>query len=643
MPLTLHLRLVVASALLLFLCSITSSLGGRYQDCSSGRFPYGGFAFGYPFGKIGSGCGDPDFQLDCHDQSGHPLLIVNGNEYRMLYFTYSGNNAYHATLTIVNNKLFGNTCNLSDNYSQFWSSGSLFHVLDTVDTNLTLWKGCDPIPNQRIAGDPIFLCGDYWNYSFSPHLKLDKPCNGFQLPITKYSAQQPIDNNSLLASGFEVKVQVDPISFQICDACLKSSGRCGYGSSNRTTFLCICPDDTSTPDVCSSNGGRSKLIIIGCSIGGAVLVAIVAVLLFLGFYAKKTIRKQPFPPPPRSSISKVEKFLREYAYEMPTRYSYSQLKKITNNFAEKLGEGGFGVVYKGKLRNGALVAVKLLDRHRHSQTQFMNEVATIGHVHHVNLVRLLGYCFQTHTSALVYEYMVNGSLEKFIFAGKEKGRVLRWQQLYSIALGAARGIAYLHHECEKRIIHFDIKPHNILLDSEFTPKISDFGLAKLCGKRDDHISMTVARGTPGYVAPEVWSKDAGPVTDKSDVYSFGMLLLEIVGGRKNMDVQVSRSSQQYFPEWAFKFLESGELGMRLRGGEMEVEDEEKARRVAKIGLWCIQYNYRDRPCMSRVVQMLEGNEDDVISPPVPFNSSSETENHVLYSIVTSSTEIETRL
>eukprot|EP00253_Pinus_taeda_P035981 PITA_35981 len=328
--------------------------------------------------------------------------------------------------------------------------------------------------------------------------------------------------------------------------------------------------------------------------------------------------------PPGGSISLVEKFLREYAYEMPmpTRYSQSQLKKITNNFAEKLGEGGYGVVYKGKLHNGTLVAVKLLDRHRHSEAQFMNEVATIGHVHHVNLVRLLGFCFESFTSALLYEYMPNKSLDNFIFAGKREGGVLKWEQLYSIALGSARGIAYLHQDCNKLIVHFDIKPHNILLDAEFTPKVSDFGLAKLCGKGDDHISMTAARGTPGYVAPELCHSDAGPVTDKSDVYSFGMLLLEIVGGRKNLDMRLSHSSQWYFPDWVSNLLENGELGMRLREGrgEIETEDEEKVMRLmTKIGLWCIQYNSTDRPCMASVVQMLEGNEDGVVNPPLRFD------------------------
>jgi len=270
-------------------------------------------------------------------------------------------------------------------------------------------------------------------------------------------------------------------------------------------------------------------------------------------------------------------------------------------------------------------------------------VTTIGHVHHVNLVRLLGYCFENFTSALLYEYMDNGSLEKYIFAGKEKGGVLTWEQLYSIALGAARGIAYLHQDCNKRIVHFDIKPHNILLDTEFTPKVSDFGLAKLCGKGDDHISMTAGRGTPGYVAPEVCDSNMGPVTDKSDVYSFGILLLEIIGGRNNIDFQVSRSSELYFPEWAFKMLENEKLQMRLRGGiegEIEGEDEEKGRRLmTKAGLWCIQYKSTDRPCMNRVVQMLEGNGDQVDNPPFPFNNSSATPERLMLSSIQETSSI----
>eukprot|EP00253_Pinus_taeda_P011101 PITA_11101 len=599
--------------LLLLICSSTSCLGSHYEECR-GNYTCGNFTFGYPFGENNRGCGHPEFQVDC--MLSYPRVQIGETEYRISEPLFLSNNNDH-TMTVVNQQ----SCNIFGNYSQsWWYDSQLFRLADGY-TNLTFWGNCNQTRDNNFVSKALnfSFCGDVWYYSLtteldsegesfcSTHLQL--PINGsYNKPFDITALQADI--TALQADGFEVTWKVDPDNDRRCETCLNSNGSCGYDISNQTAFLCYCSDGTYQPDECPRNG---------CSIGGLALIAIA--VLFLWYCAKR--RKQTLRPP-RSSDSKVEKFLEQYAYEMPTRYSQSQLKKMTNNFAEKLGEGGFGVVYKGKLQNGALVAVKLLDRHRHGETQFMNEVATVGRIHHVNLVRLLGYCFENPTSALVYEYMVNGSLEKVIFAAKEKRpQVIMWEQLYAIALGVARGIAYLHQDCEKRIIHFDIKPHNILLDAEFTPKVSDFGLAKLCGKGDDHISMTAGRGTPGYVAPEVCDRELGPVTDKSDVYSFGMLLLEIVGGRKNFDWKVTNSSQFYFPEWAFKLLETDDLGMRLRGGgAIAAQDEEQARKLTKVGLWCIQYKSIDRPSMSRVVQMLEGNGDDVANPPLPFNSSS---------------------
>eukprot|EP01018_Ginkgo_biloba_P017292 Gb_03125 [translate_table: standard] len=214
----------------------------------------------------------------------------------------------------------------------------------------------------------------------------------------------------------------------------------------------------------------------------------------------------------------VEKFLQGYA-SGPTRYSSRQIRKHTNNFRNKLGQGGFGQVFKGKLPNGSLVA-----KSRQSERQFLNEVATIGRIHQI---RLLGYCFQKSKRALAYEYMINGSLEKYIHGSQEThpDHVLDWKQLYSIAIGTARGIAYLHEECANRILHCDIKPHNVLLDASYSPRVADFGLAKLGKREESHMSITGARGTPGYAAPEMWSRNHGPVTDKSDVYCYGMLLL----------------------------------------------------------------------------------------------------------------------
>ncbi|XP_043702820.1 rust resistance kinase Lr10-like [Telopea speciosissima] len=318
---------------------------------------------------------------------------------------------------------------------------------------------------------------------------------------------------------------------------------------------------------------------------------------------------------------KVEKFLLDYNSLMPTRYSYSDVKRMTQQFKTKLGEGGYGSVFRGSLPNGTLVAVKVLKSFGGDDgVEIINEVCTIGRIHHVNVVRLLGFCSEGFKRALLYEFMPNESLEKFIFSKDSNNpALLGWLKLQDIAIGIARGIEYLHQGCEQRILHFDIKPHNILLDDNFNPKISDFGLAKLCMKGQSIVSMTATRGTMGYIAPEVFSRNFGNVSYKSDVYSFGMLLLEMVGGRKNIDATVENSSQVYFPEWIYNRLETGEdLGV-----EMAVEGDPKiAKKLTIAAIWCIQWYPVDRPTMKTVLQMLEGNMESLTMPPNPFNSTS---------------------
>ncbi|CAL5399773.1 unnamed protein product [Camellia sinensis] len=217
--------------------------------------------------------------------------------------------------------------------------------------------------------------------------------------------------------------------------------------------------------------------------------------------------------------------------------------------------------------------------------------------------------------------MPNGSLDKFILSKEAKrfrDRPLSWEKLQEIAIGIAHGIEYLHQGCNLRILHFDIKPHDVLLDRNSEPKISDFGLAKLCSKDQSVVSMTAARGTSGYIAPELFSRNFGEVSYKSDVYSFGMLLLEMVGYRKNIDVTVENQIQIYFPEWIYERMREGrELGLRV---EMD-GDEEIAKKLANVGLWCIQWNPSDRPSMKRVVQMLEGDFRSLEMPHKPFLSS----------------------
>ncbi|XP_012833988.1 PREDICTED: probable receptor-like protein kinase At5g39020, partial [Erythranthe guttata] len=229
-----------------------------------------------------------------------------------------------------------------------------------------------------------------------------------------------------------------------------------------------------------------------------------------------------------SMFDVIEGFLQSNTDLKTIRYTYSDMKKITKGFREKLGQGGYGSVYKGKLRSGHDVAVKVLAKPSSNGQNFINEVATIGRIHHVNVVKLVGYCAERSKRALVYDFMPNGSLEKYIF-NKEKGNSLNLKRKYEIAIGVARGIEYLHRGCDIQILHFDIKPHNILLDENFTPKISDFGLAKFYSTDNTTVTLTAVRGTIGYVAPELMNRSIGGVSYKADVYSFGMLLMEMLG------------------------------------------------------------------------------------------------------------------
>ncbi|KAL8228633.1 hypothetical protein R6Q59_000564 [Mikania micrantha] len=306
-------------------------------------------------------------------------------------------------------------------------------------------------------------------------------------------------------------------------------------------------------------------------------------------------------------------FLDDMEREKPIRFTSQQLKIATDNFTIKLGSGGFGVVYKGLINNNKPVAVKVLNgtSNQTIEEQFMAEVSTMGRTHHFNLVRLYGFCYESSLIALVYEYMVNGSLDNHLFKANN-GAMIGFDKLYEIALGTARGIAYLHEECAQRIVHYDIKPGNILLDSNFCAKVADFGLAKLCNRDSTHITMTRVRGTPGYAAPELWLHL--PVTHKCDVYSFGMLLFEIVGRRKNMDSSLS-DSQQWFPIRVWGKYENTQLKDLMTEYEIEEKDHEVVGRMLKVALCCVQYKPEFRPSMSIVVKMLEG----VLEVPEPLN------------------------
>ncbi|KAI5394490.1 rust resistance kinase Lr10 isoform X2 [Lathyrus oleraceus] len=315
-----------------------------------------------------------------------------------------------------------------------------------------------------------------------------------------------------------------------------------------------------------------------------------------------------------SVYDNVEDFLQSDNNIMPIRYSYRDIKKMTKQFKIKLGHGGYGSVFKGQLRSGRLVAVKLLDRGKTNGQDFMNEVSTIGRIHHVNVVQLIGFCVEGSKRALIYEFMPNGSLEKYIFSSQESYS-LSCEKLYNVSFGVARGIEYLHNGCNMKILHFDIKPHNILLDENFNPKISDFGLARFYPTDKSIVTLTAVRGTIGYMAPELFYRNVGAVSYKADVYSFGMLLMEMASRRKNLNAVTEKSSQIYFPFWIYDQLHDGkEVTI-----ENDTDEEMKlAKKMMIVALWCIQTKPEDRPSMIKVLEMLEEEDGELQIPNKPY-------------------------
>ncbi|XP_075636164.1 LEAF RUST 10 DISEASE-RESISTANCE LOCUS RECEPTOR-LIKE PROTEIN KINASE-like 2.4 isoform X1 [Castanea sativa] len=447
-------------------------------------------------------------------------------------------------------------------------------------------------------------CGDYSLYY--SHLNDDSQsfpaqCSIIQLPRKKHSDKDTLF--SLLSAEFDLEVNVS----EACSSCYGGGGHCELEQNGK--FQC-----DIAKKVTWSQRRLKATVIATSSVGIGVLMVIICCFWgkfslnkIINFWKKETLTHQD-----------VEAFLRNHGPLVIRRYSYADIKTMTKSFNDKLGQGGYSNVYKGKLQDGCFVAVKVLKESKGNGDEFVNEVASISRTSHVNIVTLKGFCIEGSKRALIYEFMSNGSLEKFIYKGNpsNSNHQLGWETLYKISIGIARGLEYLHRGCNAQILHFDIKPHNILLDENFCPKISDFGLAKICPREKSFISMVSARGTIGYMAPEVFCRNFGGISHKSDVYSYGMMVLEMVGGRKNFDASVDFTSEIYFPHWIYKRLELGEeLGLL---GLLEKVDQENARKMIMVSLWCIQSDPSIRPSMSKVVNMLEGSLEPFKIPPKPF-------------------------
>ncbi|KAM1809410.1 hypothetical protein ACFX12_026320 [Malus domestica] len=292
-------------------------------------------------------------------------------------------------------------------------------------------------------------------------------------------------------------------------------------------------------------------------------------------------------------------------------FSFPELVTATDDFsfARRLGEGGFGPVYKGVLPDGQQVAVKRLARHSgQGLEEFMNEITLIAELQHSNLVRLLGCCIQGEEKILIYEYLTNTSLDAFLF-DSTRVYLLDWQRRINIIEGIAQGLIYLHKHSRVRVIHRDLKASNILLDESMKPKISDFGMARIFGQNESRANTNRVVGTYGYMSPEYAMN--GIFSEKSDVYSFGVLLLEIVSGRKNT-VFVSSTNLSLI-ELAWGLWKQGDC-LEIRDPSMDSCPNDEVSKYVHVGLLCVQEYAADRPTMSEVLSMLTS---DIIFLPDP--------------------------
>ncbi|XP_073018619.1 LEAF RUST 10 DISEASE-RESISTANCEUS RECEPTOR-LIKE PROTEIN KINASE-like 2.5 isoform X2 [Primulina eburnea] len=626
--------------------SLQDEMCSRAFQCGSIR------DIGYPFwGAVRPEiCGFPGFELfNCEGDV--PLLNIDSISYRVLGIDYDSQ-----TLQVARQDLWETKCPVGALYSTTLDPKLFIEGYD--DNNIFLYYDCTNIShpityNKTTITYPsvngsethhaqTFSCNINRTqtvnfFSAGPMLGSNITCkNTISVPVNQ-SVPQALSADSAsvndfqdaLKSGFSIR-WLDNITN--CEYCVRSGGVCGYdpdsvsveckiahGTLMNTSAVGSALDPIYHSDGSYSTYGKAglssvKKVMIGMA--ALVLTVIVAAMCIIVRFKRRhhfmlQVSLQQETSPNVEIILSNENLA-------PKRYKYTEIQKITKSFSDKLGQGGYGSVYRGTLPSGQIVAVKILTEAKSNGEDFINEVVSFSKTSHVNIVNLLGFCNQRKRRALVYEFMANKSLDKFISTNGSLGTtcLLDWGTLYKIAVGVARGLEYLHKGCNTRIVHFDIKPQNILLDEEFCPKISDFGLAKLCKKKQSILSMDGTRGTIGYIAPEVFSRNFGGVSYKSDVYSYGMMALEMAGARNIVGLGSVQSSENYFPD---KIYEETILHETKNLGAMASEEEEEAaRKMFMVGFWCIQTIPSDRPSMSKVVEMLEGSLESIQIPPKPF-------------------------
>ncbi|XP_014496390.1 probable LRR receptor-like serine/threonine-protein kinase At1g67720 isoform X1 [Vigna radiata var. radiata] len=362
-------------------------------------------------------------------------------------------------------------------------------------------------------------------------------------------------------------------------------------------------------------------VIIGSSVGASVLLlATVISCLYMRKGKRKYYQQDRADSLPAQRLASWKN---DDPAEAAHCFSFSEIENATNNFEKKIGAGGFGVVYYGKLKDGKEIAVKVLTSNSYQgKREFSNEVTLLSRIHHRNLVQLLGYCRDEENSMLVYEFMHNGTLKEHLYGPLANGRSINWIKRLEIAEDAAKGIEYLHTGCVPVVIHRDLKSSNILLDKHMKAKVSDFGLSKLAVDGVSHVS-SIVRGTVGYLDPEYYISQQ--LTDKSDVYSFGVILLELMSGQEAISNESFGINCRNIVQWAKLHIESGDIQGIIDPMLQNDYDLQSMWKIAEKALMCVQPHGHMRPSISEVLKEIqdaisierqaealrEGNSDDM--------------------------------
>ncbi|KAK9052897.1 hypothetical protein SSX86_029527 [Deinandra increscens subsp. villosa] len=573
-----------------FSIALPQSTNSSYPNCPS--YNCSDITISYPFWRLdresaSQFCGYEGFGINCSAFNGTDLPSINlgGAPYHVQEINYESSIVSLVDYDVSNVIHVPNDC---PRVRHGISLGTLPFSFTSSNVNISFHFNCTGYPSFANAIPCL-----YDNESRASVNVVDSEMEKFDWSVYSCDEEvvtavlreavvvagsdQGLDYVNGLRRGFELNWR----ALEECRKCEESKGRCGrnYNSSELT---CFCSDGTSQ---CY----RYKVIGVGAALLTIVAICITCYVKRISLYTYiSSIRHKC------EDHMSVEAFIKQYGSLTTNRYSYAEIKKMTNSFQVKLGGGGFGTVFRGELSDGHPVAVKLLNPSRASGKEFINEVASIGRISHVNIVSLLGFCSDNHRRALVYEFMPNGSLEKYIPKRdpRKPSVQLDVKKLYEVAVGIARDAS----------------------------RIADFGLAKLYSREESVVSMLEARGTIGYIAPEIFNRSIGGVSHKSDIYSYGMLLLEMVGATENLDVGVGSksTSDSYFPNWIYSRLEKEEY---VFDGISSSEESEYVRKMTIVGLWCIQTVPSQRPSIDEVIEMLEGSTGALRVPKRPSFSS----------------------